>query len=174
MSVFEKGFIDHEVEVNRKRIEVVEKEEYANGTVALIANVNRNDIGVSVEGTKLNAKSMNSAVLDLVYYELYGLYSDIEGYNVESDLTDVEKYYVRFTDRRFYGYAVPNDYLDISVSNEVDKFRIIIEKKLNVTLDTAMNIPFYIDLYADSDVNFFVCRYKGNISYVPSSTSAND
>ena len=178
MREFVKGFKDRKgTNVTKKVINVLERTDHANGQMTLKGTINREDTGVIEEGTRLDAESMNNAVLDLIYNELYGLDFGNEPYCREYigvELID-DMYNIYFTGPRLYGVVESNNYFDIEVSNQENRIKVVLGSKSALSeVDYELNVEYYINLYSDAACTHFVTRVKRCINYIPSSTSSND
>ena len=177
MREFEKGFKDRKgTNTTKKRIQVLERTEHSNGQMTLIANVNRNDSGITEEGTRMDAESMNTAVLELIYNELYGItYTYSESEWVGTDKEWYERLILNYSGPRLYANINLNAYLDITINNLVDKSEVnILGKEILHDLEYETSIDIYINLYSDEECTNFITRVKKRINYIPSSTSSND
>jgi len=177
MREFEKGFKDRKgTNTTKKRIQVLERTEHSNGQMTLIANVNRNDSGITEEGTRMDAESMNTAVLELIYNELYGItYTYSESEWVGTDKEWYERLILNYSGPRLYANVEQNDYLNFVIDNAINQSEIEITGGSKLSdLEYETSIDIYINLYSDEECTNFVTRVKKRINYIPSSTSSND
>ncbi len=181
MNEFVKGFKDRKsTYTGRKKINVIEQTAQANGTSTMLVNIARNDGTVTQEGTKLDANSMNEAVLDLVYYELYGIEFINFPYfiNVIGEQEGNINFQIKFHGERLYPkvsspeYSFYNSY-SYNDSTKILNISLILFEEIEKS-DYEYDFMFNFSLYSDAGCNNYVTSINRYCHYTPSSTSPSD
>ncbi len=182
MSEYVKGFKNRKSQYfGTKEIDIL-SEEVINGTQTITSTFRRYDGSLQEEGTKVNALNMNKAILDLVYYELYGIEFINYPYFMELVGDSFEHTYnIKFHQNRLYPKVkftdsnndnIDDDNLTVSFlysDDNDDTLDIIVRPGNEITKGGyEYNFEYRIDLYYDEECSKFAVSINRYFHYVPS------
>lgn len=180
MAIYDKGFVDRVAKkMSNKVISVTEQNIHSDGLMTLTADVQRNDNDVTEIGTRLNAESMNKAVLDLVYNELYGIQVNKDLHSLELVADGKDTFKITCNERPLFANCICDGGIEFTGENIVYEggAEITLEIQASSSLldsDATKEIDFKIELYTDSLGKNYLVTLTGYVKYKPTSTSSTD
>ncbi len=167
------GFVNREASnINKKRLEVESVEYGTNGDIASMdVYVSRID-NPSVEGTRLDKESIESAIVNYVYSTVFGLNFTSNHKKITIQQNSTASLIVGFENKVFYPEVVKCGGCSISAET-CDEAMIVEFSYLNGGSNTYTD-DYAINLYSDAALTHYVCQIRGFITYNPPSTGSTD
>ena len=168
--------------INRRKLTVVDDPLYDNGKLKqLTVDVERANSGITVEGTKLNASSLNNVfkmINDSIAFLLNGYFTvgNLEVSWVQEKYTPKKTKFTITTKQKFYvKVSVDNPLISVGSVNETTNyidFEIKETTNLNEKLGSSTMIYYFtVDLFIDSYRTQCIKSLTGKVNYTFTSTN---
>jgi len=190
---------------NQKKLSIIHQEHNEDGSIKeLIVDIERNDLDIIEEGTKLDANILTTAISSIAT----NIASDISVNNINNVKTnELEDIIIDTIYKKIYQIDIPpqlsmldvafpysNNYyiipllgnrlyakvtekhssLDISINNQNDKITILTTVMLAYSFTNTVELDYYLDIFANSACTYFITRLKGTVRYTPESIGPGD
>lgn len=167
------GFVNREASnINKKRLEVESVEYGTNGDISSMdVYVSRID-DASVNGTRLDKESMESAIENHIYSAVFGMVFDSDHKKISIPRNSSANLIVEFENKVFYPQVVKYGSFNISAVTSNGEMSVNFSYS-NGGSSTFTN-EYVINLYSDSALTHYVCQIRGFVTYNPSSTGSTD
>lgn len=171
--------------INRRKLIVLDEKKHNNGKLEeLIVDVVRDEGTVSVQGTKLDANSLN-AILEPIYNMfayIFQSYLTAPNMNVswvqETGILKSASYQIGMT-KRFYGKVVNSNsnYIKVTCTNNLSNIKVDVKETQNLNNSPGTHTTTYtynIEIYLDQAFTMYITKYEGNVTYTMTSSNPSD